>query len=386
MKPISVYLHWPFCEKKCPYCDFNSHVRSSIEESKWLNRMLLEIDFQANLINNNQYYLRSIFFGGGTPSLMPEFIVKELISKVKSIFQSNANTSKEPEITLEANPSSFEVSKFETFAKAGVNRVSIGVQSFDEEHLSFLGRVHNKNQAIFAIKEATKIFQKFSFDLIYARGKNHTLSQWSDELNFALTEFSPKHISLYLLTIEKGTQFFSLQKQGENLLPHNADDFYFLTNQIVKEYGFNQYEISNYSQPENECLHNLSYWKSYDFMGIGAGAHGRITLKNNKRTKTQNFSSPEKYLESPPQNLQTFEEMSDSEIFEEVIFSGLRMTNGIDVNEIKSNLNINIFDFLDKNKLLKLSQESLLIYNSNHIYATQKGLNILNSLISYIIF
>ena len=271
MNNISIYIHWPFCLAKCPYCDFNSHVASPPNHKLWLKSYQREIDYFGEIIKGK--YIKSIFFGGGTPSLMEPFVVKGVIDKLGELGIINAET----EITLEANPTSYEINKFIKFKLAGVNRVSIGVQSLRADDLQKLGRQHNVEEAKEAIKSAKDIFPRSSFDLIYARS-SQTLSDWQEELIEAM-ELAGGHISLYQLTIEKGTPFYKLFKEGNLTLPsnHGAANMYEWTNSYLQSQGYKRYEISNYALAAQECKHNLVYWHYYDYLGIGPGAHSRLS-------------------------------------------------------------------------------------------------------------
>ena len=261
-KDISVYIHWPFCKSKCPYCDFNSHVRETIEIDKWNQAYLIEIENnRENLLEKN---IVSIFFGGGTPSLMPSFIISNIIDKLSNV----ANINEKTEITFEANPTSVESQKFKEFALAGINRVSLGVQSFNEDDLKFLGREHSLTEALEAIEIAKKNFKRYSFDLIYAL-PNQTLKAWENELKSAL-KFADKHLSLYQLTIEKGTPFYGLYKKKKFTIPNEnlAKDFYDSTQDIMNNLSLPAYEISNHAAMGEECRHNMAYWQYDEFIGI----------------------------------------------------------------------------------------------------------------------
>ena len=269
---LSFYIHYPFCKSKCPYCDFNSHVRDNIDHAGFLRAYQREIEFFAPHLKGRK--IKTIFFGGGTPSLMPLVLVEKILEKIATCWE----VDKACEITLEANPTSFEASKFLDFRKAGINRLSIGVQALNDADLKFLGREHSAKEAISVIKKASEIFENFSFDLIYARPQQ-TLAQWSQELKQAL-EFNTKHLSLYQLTIEKGTKFFGDFKQKKFQMPDEnlAADFYEMTNETTAQAGLELYEISNYAKKNFECAHNLVYWQGGDYLGIGAGAHSRVFL------------------------------------------------------------------------------------------------------------
>ncbi len=274
MKPISIYIHWPFCLSLCPYCDFNSHVSNSINHTAWLEAYKKELSYFADRIAKRP--VRSIFFGGGTPSLMEPTTILGIIAAISDIAIVDKNT----EITLEANPTSYELEKFKEFKTAGINRVSIGVQSLRNERLLSLGRKHSAQNALDAIKSAATLFDKYSFDLMYAT-QNQDLKTWQDELKEAMG-FARGHISLYQLTIEKGTPFFRLYKDKKLILPSNdeAADMYEWTNDYLQQNQYKRYEISNYAVSGHECLHNLCYWNYDEYIGIGPGAHSRLHNKD----------------------------------------------------------------------------------------------------------
>ncbi len=374
---IGVYIHFPYCEKKCPYCDFNSHVTKKIEHERFLEAYKKDFDHHFAQLSQKPE-LESIFFGGGTPSLMESFVVEGIIDYIKNRFRENGNViSPQFEVTLEANPSSFEVEKFRDFKVAGVNRISIGVQSFISEDLQKLGRVHNKTQAIDAILHASKIFDRVSFDLIYAR-EGQLIQNWRDELNFALHKFNPSHISLYSLTIEKGTEFFKMQSDGKLSIPKNQEEFYDTTNEICAEFGLNRYEISNYAKENYECKHNILYWQMGEYIGIGAGSHGRINTTNG-RIATMNFNAPEKYLLSIEKNgnaLQINEVIDAKTIATEQITTGLRTIYGFET--------YNIEQFLTMEKVKILEQEGLITHTNDRIIPTNKGLSLCDGIAKFI--
>ena len=374
IKPISIYIHWPFCLSLCPYCDFNSHIASNIDHSRWLKAYEKELEYFASTIKNKE--VKSIFFGGGTPSLMQPFVVQGIIDKIASLGIMSASC----EITLEANPTSFETDKFKQFKSAGINRVSIGVQSFNEKDLSVLGRKHSGQEAINAIESAGNIFRKYSFDLIYARPEQ-TLEKWQEELKFALT-LANGHISLYQLTIEKGTAFFNLYRSNQLLLPSNDDaaELYEWTGNFLKENNYNRYEISNYSKTKEECIHNLCYWNYGEYIGIGPGAHGRIHNESGVSALMMHHK-PNKWLdsvESKGSGIQNNVNLSTDEIIEELIMMGTRLADGIKEESLQKLLNLKFIDILDQdtlryyiinqlvsidNNILKLSDSGLLLHN-----------------------
>lgn len=276
----ALYIHWPFCAKKCPYCDFNSHVRASVDHALWERAMLADMRYEAGKAGGEA--LTSIFFGGGTPSLMPPALVASLLQQAERLW----GFAPDIEITLEANPSSVETANFHALAAAGVNRVSLGVQSLDDAALRFLGRLHGVEEALTALETAQKAFQRVSFDLIYAL-PDQTESDWRAGLERALS-FGTSHLSLYQLTIEPGTRFATDVRRGvfDPLADDPAADLYTVTQAVTASAGLPAYEISNHARPGEESRHNLTYWRYHDYCGIGPGAHGRrggfATLRHKK--------------------------------------------------------------------------------------------------------
>ncbi len=268
MKPLGLYIHWPFCLSKCPYCDFNSHVRESVHQERWRTALLKELQTVAQ--GQKESLLTSIFFGGGTPSLMEPETVSALIEMARTLFTMSDTI----EITLEANPSTVEAHRFKSFCDAGVNRLSLGVQSLDDSALSFLGRRHSAREALKALDIAASYFPRFSFDLIYAL-PHQTLESWKKELLEALT-YANGHLSLYQLTIEPQTAFAARFKRGEQMTPDedHAALLYELTEDMMHKAGLPPYEVSNYAAFSQECQHNLLYWNFEDYIGVGPGAHG----------------------------------------------------------------------------------------------------------------
>ncbi|MEP4196282.1 MAG: radical SAM family heme chaperone HemW [Aliishimia sp.] len=288
---FGIYVHWPFCEAKCPYCDFNSHVVRSIDQERWARAYLKEIDRAA--LNLRGRVVRSIFFGGGTPSLMNPKTVELIIDRISHHWV----LANDVEITLEANPSSVEAEKFLAFRSAGVNRVSLGVQALNDNDLKTLGRLHNTQEAFRALDIAQSCFERASFDLIYAR-QNQSLKDWEIELKQALT-LGFSHFSLYQLTIEGGTAFGDRYKAGKlKGLPTDdvSADMYELTLDICETAGLPYYEVSNFAKPEQESRHNLIYWRYGDYLGLGPGAHGRLTLPDGSKIATETWLNPQVWL------------------------------------------------------------------------------------------
>ena len=382
LKQLSIYIHYPFCESKCPYCDFNSHVRKEINDHEFLKSYCQELEYFASKIKQREVV--SIFFGGGTPSLMPNFLLAGILEKIAKLFI----VKKDCEITLEANPSSSESEKFKQFKKLGINRLSIGIQALNDDDLKFLGRKHCAKEAINAINLAQENFENFSFDLIYARPKQ-TILDWSKELKKAI-EFSTKHLSLYQLTIEKGTQFFSDFNKQKFIMPDEnlASEFYEITNQIMAENGFDIYEVSNYAQKNYQSQHNLAYWRSDEYIGIGAGAHSRICFESdedNQRTAIMMIHNPEKWLEKVKENqvgIQTSQIVENSELIAEIILMGLRLKEGIMIKKIEEIIGKKFNKIFDLEKLKKLQDQNFLIIDEEKIVIPQNQWLVMNSIIS----
>lgn len=381
-KNLSFYIHYPFCKSKCPYCDFNSHVRDNINHDRFLEAYSREIEFFAPSLKGRK--ITTIFFGGGTPSLMPLSLVEKILERIANFWEIDKNC----EITLEANPTSFESSKFVDFKKAGINRLSIGVQALNDADLKFLGREHSVKEAIAVIKKASEIFDNFSFDLIYARPQQ-TLDEWSCELKQAL-EFNSNHLSLYQLTIEKGTKFFSEFKQKKFQMPDEnlSADFYEMTNEITSSKGLELYEISNYAKKNFECEHNLVYWQGGDYLGIGAGAHSRVFLDEDKnRSAIMMTHEPMSWLDKvEKQNvgIQTINKISQKELLEELILMGLRLKDGIFNEVFQQFFGRNLQEIFDFSKLQPLENEGLIKIGGDNIKISDKGRILSNAIIAKI--
>lgn len=324
-RDIALYVHWPFCLSLCPYCDFNSHVRYDIDHQEWQNALLHELEHYA--AQTTDRYLTSIFFGGGTPSLMAPKTAAAIIARAKELFTTEENL----EITLEANPTSAESSVLAGFAEAGVNRLSLGIQALDDAALSALGRTHSVEEALASIILSRNMFNHFSFDLIYAR-PGQTPTAWQKELLSAL-DLTRGHLSAYQLTIEAGTPFFLAQARGSLNLPGEDDSaaMFDITQRILEDAGMPAYEISNHAQPGHESTHNLSYWRHRDYLGIGPGAHGRITL-NNQVHETRQHRAPEIWLERTRTNghaTQRSAALDTKTLVSEVSIMGLRLVEGL---------------------------------------------------------
>ena len=365
-------MHWPFCLSKCPYCDFNSHVASSFNHELWLDSYLKELEYFLPELEKRK--IKTIFFGGGTPSLMDPSIISGLLEWLKQ----HELIDIEAEITLEANPTSVESKKLLAFHEAGINRVSIGVQSLIKEDLQKLGRTHSPDAAINAIKSATEIFDRYSFDLIYAR-ENQRMLSWQHELEEAML-LAGGHISLYQLTIEKGTPFYTQHKNGELILPENdlAADMYIWTKAYLVNHGYKRYEISNFALPGQECRHNLAYWNYDEYLGIGPGAHSRICLKDSKTPiALMNYNKPDKWLNLVQEcgsAIQIQEKLTRREIIEEVMMMGLRLEDGISDAKLRKYLDTTFDDILNMNALQTILDKGFLEYDGNILKLTDKGL------------
>ena len=373
-KEIAIYIHWPFCLSLCPYCDFNSHVESKIEHKEWALSYTKELEYFLPYIKNKK--ITSVFFGGGTPSLMNP----STISTILDFLSKNAILTAETEITLEANPTSVESKKFIDFKHAGINRLSLGIQSFIEKDLKLLGRKHSADEAIEAIDIVSNCFENYSFDLIYAR-PNQTLDSWIKELKFA-SQFSAIHVSLYQLTIEKGTPFFKLFKDGTLTLPDNevSADMYIHTNEIMESKGFSRYEISNYAKPGFECIHNLNYWLYNNYLGIGPGAHSRVDGK-----AIMMLHSPKKWMEQVDRlsnGVQKETNLSESDIINEIVMMGLRLKRGISRKEFFKKVGKNFEDCCDQNYLNMLIQKELMGRSNDFYFLTDIGMNLHNYILS----
>jgi len=374
--PLAVYIHWPFCKSKCPYCDFNSHVSANIEQEKWLAAYLREIDYFLPQLEARK--ITSIFFGGGTPSLMPPSTAQKIIEKIKHGWVHDADI----EITLEANPTSVEAEKMRDFKAAGINRISMGIQALNDNDLKFLGREHSSKEALAALEKVKKHFDNFSFDLIYAR-PGQTLESWEKELSQAL-ELAGNHLSLYQLTIEKGTPFYAAYKTGGFILPDEemAADLYQLTNELCAEKGLPAYEISNYCRPGYESKHNLAYWRYQEYLGVGPGAHSRLAPSPTAREHMMMIHNPSGWLDSVSANghgIQQRSELEDQEVLEEFIMMGLRIKDGIGREKFSTLLNRQPEEIFLESTLEFLRKENYIELDSTGLRTTEKGFPVLNS-------
>lgn len=377
LPPLAVYVHWPFCLSKCPYCDFNSHVRESVDQAAWKESLLAEIRHYTELLPNR--HVASIFFGGGTPSLMPPDTVAAIIEAVRNHWPTADNI----EITLEANPTSSEITKFQAFAQAGINRVSLGVQALDDDVLRFLGRTHSASHALEAVEMAASVFGRYSFDLIYAR-PGQTVKQWRGELSQAMRH-AGEHLSLYQLTIEPGTAFHHAHARGDlhEINEDSAAALYLATQEMMEMHGLPAYEISNHARPGAESRHNLAYWRYEDYIGVGPGAHGRITT--GAKYATQAYRSPEKWLmkvREQGHGLETQTALSLEDQIHERLLMGLRLDEGIDAAIFLQATGIPLYDRINPIILTRLQQAGWVESNPARLRVLGEGRLCLNSIIA----
>ena len=371
---FGVYIHWPFCAAKCPYCDFNSHVRhGGVDVPRFQTALLAELAHMAQLQPDQPVH--SIFFGGGTPSLMPASLVGALIDAVAKHWKLEPGL----EVTLEANPQSVDAGRFAGYRAAGVNRVSLGVQALNDRDLKFLGRLHNAAEAKAALGIARKIFERVSFDLIYAR-PDQSVATWSEELREAIS-YGPDHLSVYQLTIEDGTPFAALHKAGKLATPppEIADDLYAATQELTEAAGLPAYEVSNHARPGQECRHNMVYWRYGTYAGIGPGAHGRL-VADGRRLALSTQRNPEVWaaaVEKDGQGLVERIVLSPSDQADERLIMGLRLSEGLDMaafeRETGSTPKLPVLN--------DLAEQGLLTINEDRIAATRAGRMVLNRLV-----
>jgi oxygen-independent coproporphyrinogen-3 oxidase len=373
-EPFGVYVHWPFCRAKCPYCDFNSHVRhGGVDEARFLAAYLKELAHFASLTPGRD--VTSIFFGGGTPSLMRPGTVAAILDAIGGHWHIEYGA----EITLEANPTSVEAENFAGYRAAGVNRVSLGVQALDDQSLKALGRLHTAQEALAALTLAKLHFGRISFDLIYAR-EGQTAQAWQEELARAL-DHAADHLSLYQLTIEEGTPFAARHSAGSLRIPdgEQASELYHLTQELCEAAGLPAYEVSNHARPGSESRHNLLYWRVHDYAGVGPGAHSRVTTRGAKRALSA-IKSPEAWLtqvETTGRGFASEETLSAAESADEYLLMGLRLSEGIDLKRLAA-INGNA---LDEVRIRTLESEGLLARHDTRLTATPKGRLVLNRLI-----
>ena len=373
----ALYIHWPFCARKCPYCDFNSHVRESVDHDLWRRALLADLRHEAALAGGEP--LESVFFGGGTPSLMPPALVEALLAEAERLWGFAPGI----EITLEGNPSSVEAAAYADLALAGVNRASLGLQSLEDEALRFLGRLHDAREGIAALEAAQRHFARVSFDLIYAL-PGQTPAQWGDQLARALA-FGTGHLSLYQLTIEPGTRFATDVRLGrlEPLGDEEAADLYALTAQLTEAAGLPAYEVSNHARPGEESRHNLAYWRYRDYIGIGPGAHGRrggfATLRHKK---------PENWLEAVAaqgHGLAGEQALGQREQASEALLMGLRLAEGVDLAELSDRFGLPQDALIDRKRFDFCAGLGLVGRSGDRIRVTAKGMPLLDALLGQLV-
>lgn len=373
----ALYIHWPFCEKKCPYCDFNSHVRTSVDVDAWECALLADMRSEAEVAGGET--LTSVFFGGGTPSLMPPALVGRLLGEAERLWGFDARI----EITLEANPSSVEAANFSDLAGAGINRVSLGVQSLEDEALQWLGRLHSQEEGLHALEVAQRAFERVSFDLIYAL-PDQSEKQWEAQLSRALS-FGTGHLSLYQLTIEPGTRFETDVRRGV-FVPLDEDraaDLFALTQDMTEAAGLPAYEVSNHARPGEESRHNLTYWRYQDYSGIGPGAHGRrggfATIRHKK---------PENYLSAIEARCHGIKEQSlltAQAQAAEAVLMGLRLREGLDLAALEARFARDRWSLISKDALETYGGLDFVWQEGERIGVKRKGITVLNTLIAALV-
>lgn len=378
MAQFGIYVHWPFCESKCPYCDFNSHVGKAIDHEAW--RRAYRVELCRYAIETCHRTVTSIFFGGGTPSLMEPRTLAEMINIIKELWP----ISKDLEVTLEANPSSTEVETFDSFRRAGVNRLSLGVQSLEDGTLLFLGRRHSAAEAIEAAKIVAQIFERYSIDLIYA-WPGQTIDRWRHELDRGLN-LAKDHIAVYQLTIEPGTQFYKekISTADETL----SEKLFQITQEILGAAGMPAYEISNHARPGQECSHNLVYWRGEDYVGLGPGAHGRLTKTGSsglpETEAIQEIRAPDRWLkevQAKGVGTQKRKKLPFEHRFDEIVLMGLRLSEGISTERFVRLTGRRLFDYLKPDRLDGLIKGGFLSLSCTNLRLTPHGLSRLDAVI-----
>jgi len=376
MSGFGIYVHWPFCAAKCPYCDFNSHVRQQIDEAGWIDAIVSELEWTAAQQGVDRPIVETIFFGGGTPSLMQGKSVARTLDTIARTWR----MANDVEITLESNPASADATRFADYRAAGVNRLSLGVQALNDKDLKMLGRLHNVAEAKAALALAMRNFDRVSLDLIYAR-PDQTVAAWRDELAQALA-FGTDHLSLYQLTIEPATPFFTLHKTGALKIPDDdrAAELYEVTQEMTSAAGRPAYEISNHARPGSEARHNLLYWRYGAYAGVGPGAHGRLDL-NGKRIATQTERLPERWRETVARTGHGLTEQSEIEPADaarEHLLMNLRLAEGLDLAAYRARWGT----APDAARIAALAGHGLVSLDGDRLTATPRGRLLLNSVIA----
>jgi oxygen-independent coproporphyrinogen-3 oxidase len=375
--PLALYVHWPFCVSKCPYCDFNSHVRAEVDQAAWRAALLADLRHEAEQLPGRT--LGSIFFGGGTPSLMPPETVAAVIEAAEQAW----GFAPDVEITLEANPSSVEAARFADIAAAGVNRVSLGLQALDDQALKFLGRAHDQTEGLAALDTAQRAFARVSFDLIYAR-PDQRLAEWEAELTRAIG-FGTEHLSLYQLTIEPGTRFATEAAAGRIVIPDgdSAADLFEATRAITASAGIPAYEISNHARAGAESRHNLTYWRYRDYAGVGPGAHGRRGgLATVRRKKPENWMSA---IERNQHGMESEEALAPHTRATEALLMGLRLREGVDLARIARLGETSIDALIHWPAAVRLQELGLLVRDGDRLTVTEAGMLLLDAILPEIV-
>lgn len=378
---LALYIHWPFCLSRCPYCDFNAHVRDVIPQRRFRDALRRELAWEAERIGRRS--LRSIFFGGGTPSLMEPETVAALLQDARTLF----DWSNDLEITLEANPTSIETARLGALRDAGVNRISVGIQSLEPDPLTRLGRRHSVAQAVAALELARSLFPRISFDLIYAR-PGQSVAAWRSELRRAL-DLVADHLSLYQLTIEPGTKFEALHRRGEIVLPDDdrAAALYDATAEEAARFGLLQYEISNYARPGAESRHNLQYWRYGDYAGIGPGAHGRLTI-DGELVATRRHRAPEPWaelVERTGHGMTEQTELSADDAAREMLLMGLRLMEGVPEDRFFARTGRTLASAIDPDAFREAASAGFVTWHDRRLTATQSGRQRLDALLPFLV-
>ena len=376
MSGFGIYVHWPFCTAKCPYCDFNSHVRSRIDEDGWIDAIVHELEWVARAQGTERPIVETVFFGGGTPSLMQGSSVQRTLDTIARLWR----TANDVEVTLESNPASADAGRFRDYRAAGVNRLSLGMQALNDRDLKVLGRLHDVAEGRAALKLAMANFERVSLDLIYARPEQ-TLSEWRKELEEALA-FGTEHLSLYQLTIEPATPFYQLHRNGTLKIPDEglAADLFELTQALTTAAGRPAYEISNHARPGSEARHNLLYWRYGTYAGVGPGAHGRLEL-NGERIATETEKLPDRWRELVVRNGHGLIDQSPiaaNDAAREQLLMNLRLIEGLDLAAYRARWDLCV----DEERIAALVQQGLLRLDDQRLSATPRGRLLLNSVIA----
>ena len=373
----ALYIHWPFCLAKCPYCDFNSHVRDRVDHALWQDALLADLRHEAVLAGGEP--LESVFFGGGTPSLMPPALVASLLEEAERLW----GFARGIEITLEGNPSSVEAANYAELAAAGINRTSLGLQALDDGTLRFLGRLHGAREGLKALEVAQRHFERVSFDLIYARS-GQSAAQWGEELTSALG-FGTGHLSLYQLTIEPGTRFATQVRQGQftPLDDDAAADLFALTQELTRAAGLPRYEVSNHARPGEESRHNLTYWRYRDYCGIGPGAHGRRGgMATVRHRKPENWLSA---ISHAGHGISEERPLGQREQASEALLMGLRLSEGVDISQLSARFGLSGGELCDQTKADFLETQGLVWRQGSRLGVTDQGIGVLDALLGELV-